>query len=30
MLQDAMDAISVQVVTKQAHKFLEEKSTKDC
>lgn len=30
MLQDVMDAINVEVVKKQAHKFLEEKSTKDC
>lgn len=30
MLQDVMDAISVQVVKKQAPKFLEEKCTKDC
>lgn len=30
MLQDVMDAVNVQVVKKQAHKFLEEKSTKDC
>lgn len=29
MLQDVVDAVNVQMVKKQAPKFLEEKSTKD-
>lgn len=30
MLQDVVDAVDVQMVKKQAHKFLEKKSAKDC
>ena len=29
MLQDVVDAVNVEMVKKQTHKFLEEKSTKD-
>lgn len=29
MLQDVVDAVNVQVIKKQAHRFLDEKSTKD-